>query len=77
MEGYQAHPVLLEDCGVGVDQVGDVLTIICKAKTLVWQLDMRFHFIFTEKQMLSQLNRILKEPCLPKCLNLLTEFLKN
>ena len=25
MEGYQAHPVLLEDRGVGVDQVGDAL----------------------------------------------------
>lgn len=27
MERYEAHPVLLEDCGIGVDQVGDVLTI--------------------------------------------------
>ena len=46
----------LEDGVVGVDQVGDVPTIMCKAKILVWQLDMWFHFIITEMQMLSQLN---------------------
>ena len=62
MEGYQAHPVLLEDGVVGFDQVGDVLTIMCKAKILVWQLDISFHYYWNANVVSTEPNSLRTMP---------------